>query len=140
MATPGGRLRREGFEEEMGSALDPSLVVEAAFDPRAGYEAAIKLLSRPEPPDAIFAASDSIALGVLYAADELGLDVPGDIGVAGFDGSAQESALHGRKLTTMAQSWGEISREVVDLLLEVIETSSAAPVSMDAELVVGSTT
>jgi DNA-binding LacI/PurR family transcriptional regulator len=82
-------LRRTAYEEWMDTAgLSPSRRVEGCDTTEAGgYEAAIKLLDvEPhERPTAIFAATDLSCIGALSAADELGLDVPGDVSFVGFD-------------------------------------------------------
>ena len=71
---------------ERGIELDDALVVSGGtFDREAGWEAAGRLLAAPEPPTAIIAANDSVALGVLAAVREAGMSVPGRLSVAGFD-------------------------------------------------------
>jgi LacI family transcriptional regulator len=82
-------LRRTGYEkalEAYGVGLDPSLIVEAA-DPTAaaGRAPALELLRRPDRPTAVFCFSDRIAMGFYQVADQLGLDIPGDLSVVGFD-------------------------------------------------------
>jgi LacI family transcriptional regulator len=70
---------------ERGFSVDEDLVVSGTFDREAGWEAATRLLSAPEPPTAIIAANDTVALGVLAAAREAGIAVPAGLSVAGFD-------------------------------------------------------
>lgn len=144
LAAPGGRLRKVGFEKEMGDSLKPSLVAESNFDSEDGYRVALRLLTTKPRPDAIFAASDVIAVGVLRAADELGLAVPGDVAIAGFDGSISMKSVgsggRGRELTTVCQPWEQISHVVVDLLLSVIESGIAEPVVLEGSLRIGTTT
>lgn len=71
--------------EQAGVAFDEDLVVRGSFDREAGLAAAHRLLGRAERPSAIIAANDLIALGLLAGARELGVDVPGELSVAGFD-------------------------------------------------------
>ena len=84
---------------------------------RQGLEAAHHLLSRRVKPTAIFASNDDMALGVLAAAQRLGLAVPGDISIAGFDDS-NASDLVWPTLTTVRQPMEEMARVAVDMLIE----------------------
>ena len=80
--------RGRGFEEglaEHGLKLDPALVRRGAYTFESGVEAATDLLSLPKPPTAIFAGNDEMAIGVMKAARDQGLDVPGDLSIVGFD-------------------------------------------------------
>ena len=72
---------------EAGLRMNPALQVDAASTEQAGYEAARTLLARGLPFDAVFAASDLIAIGALHALREAGLRVPEDVAVVGFDGT-----------------------------------------------------
>lgn len=99
------RLRRAGYESalaEAGIPLDPSLVVEAAApSAEAGRVAAEEVLRRPDRPTAVFCVSDRIAVGFYQAAARLGLEIPRDLSVVGFDNQADvaDSILPG--LTTV---------------------------------------
>lgn len=80
--------RGRGFEEglaEHGLKLDPALVRRGAYTFESGVEAATDLLALPKPPTAIFAGNDEMAIGVMKAARDRGLDVPGDLSIVGFD-------------------------------------------------------
>lgn len=82
-------LRRAGYEAglaQAGIAVDPSLIVEAS-DPgvAAGRDAAARLLQSGEPPTAVFCFSDQIAFGFYQVAQQLGLAIPDDLSVVGFD-------------------------------------------------------
>ncbi len=80
-------LRHRGYSEALAHAgLEPAGFATADFTIEGGYRAARALLDRPERPTAMFAASDELAFGVLFAARELGLDVPRDLSVIGVDG------------------------------------------------------
>jgi len=80
--------RRSGLEEglaERGLTLDPTLVAEGAYTFESGLECARLLLDRPDRPTAIFAGNDEMAAGALHAARELGLSVPRDVSIVGYD-------------------------------------------------------
>ncbi|MGO1638309.1 LacI family DNA-binding transcriptional regulator [Ancrocorticia populi] len=87
----------------------------AAWTRDGGYEAANDLLSLPEPPTAIFAASDLMAIGVLNAAQERGVRVPDDLAIVGLDGTA-ESKYVSPALTTVRQPLQLMAKTAVDLL------------------------
>lgn len=97
------------------------LVERGDFLQPGGYQATQKLLALPQPPTAIFAASDDMAIGALEAARECGLQVPADLSIIGFDDIPQ-SSLVSPKLTTVSQSLPEIGRIAVRTLLHYIET------------------
>ena len=139
VSSPGGRLRREGFEAEMGAALDPELVVESQFNLKSGEQAMEQLLERSPRPDAVFAASDVIARGALRAIEKAGLRVPGDIAVASFD-DADPSVGAGLELTTMRQPLAEISELAVNLLVDQVEGEEVSSQVLDTELVIGEST
>lgn len=100
---------------------------------------AIDLLSLPERPTAIFAASDTQAIGVLAAARQLELRVPDDLSVIGYDDIEAASYL---RLTTMRQPSFDLGMEGVRLLLETMERPAGAPkeLTFSTELVIRETT
>lgn len=80
--------RGRGFSEglaEYGLRLDPAYVRRGAYTFESGAEAAADLLALPDPPTAIFAGNDEMAIGVMKAARDRGLDVPFDLSIVGFD-------------------------------------------------------
>jgi LacI family transcriptional regulator len=80
--------RRRGYRDalaEAGLASDAALESAGAFDEQSGYRAATELLGRSPRPRAIFAANDAMAIGAISALHEHGLEVPGDMAIAGFD-------------------------------------------------------
>jgi len=80
------RLRGyRGALTSAGATPDGALERDGGFSEAGGYEAARSLLSLPVRPDAIFASNDSMAIGALSALRDAGLQVPGDISLAGFD-------------------------------------------------------
>ena len=86
--------------------------------PEDGWRQALQLLDGPQRPTAIFAASDTLALGVLKAARERNLHVPHDLAIIGFD-DLDFAAYAG--LTTVSQSLEESGRLAVELLLLHLE-------------------
>jgi LacI family transcriptional regulator len=97
--------RFEGFvaaHAERGLDFDPRLVLQGSFSFESGLECGRILLSRSERPTAIFAANDEMAAGVLHVARHLGLEVPAQVSVAGFDDSPLARHVY-PTLTTVRQ-------------------------------------
>lgn len=103
----------------IGLPVDPSLIRPGAFKAEMAHRAAQELLKLPRRPTAIMAGNDLMALGVMQAASDLGLRIPEDLAVAGFDDI--EIAAHRQiQLTTMAQQKAEMGRLAVAWILEII--------------------
>lgn len=125
---PGGRLeldltgeRLAGYEEGLGEAWDPALVRTVRPNaPEPAREATLELLREPEPPTAILAMSDILALGALEAASQLGVAVPTELSVVGFDDSPV-AGLASPRLTTVAQPHEEKGRLAAEWLMGEIE-------------------
>ena len=132
-------LRRRGFEQELSVAgLKPHAVVDADFTIDEGHRAAAALLDAGEPPTAIFAASDELAFGVLFAARERGLKVPGDLSVVGVDGHPFAEFFG---LTTIAQFPNAQGEAAGAAILELVETGAApGPEPLPFELVARAST
>ena len=96
------------------------LVVEGDFERSSGFAAANELLDLPDPPTAVFAANDNMAIGVLQAARERGISVPEDLSVVGFDDS-EAAGVVTPTLTTVRQPLAELGRTAVSLLMRMIE-------------------
>lgn len=105
---------------EAGILSDPSLIVYSDWRIPRGTEAAEELLSLPEPPTAIFAFNDNVAIGALNAARKRGLAVPDDLSVVGFDDTFQAQIVT-PMLTTVRQPLAEMGRTGVSLLTRIIE-------------------
>lgn len=101
---------------ESGRSTDGRLF-EAPYNRYDAYRVALKILSGPDRPPAIFCATDDQAIGVLRAARELRIDVPGELAVAGFD-DVKEAALTDPPLTTVASDRPAMARAAVDLVLD----------------------
>lgn len=137
--------RRKGFVQAMamaGLSVDPDLIIETPFGIDEGGEAFLRLCNRPLRPTAVVCSSDIFAFGALRQARRLGLRVPRDISITGFD-DTDFAELSVPSLTTVrtprrlmatrcAQSLiahlsGEIAISSVQLPCELIERESAGP-------------
>ena len=115
--------RLQGYEEtlaEAGLTVDPQLILPGDYTVETGRECARRLLTLPNPPTAIFAANDQSALGVYQAARSLGLDIPDDLSVIGFD-DIPEAAAASPGLTTIDQSVEQMGYLATQLLVKLIE-------------------
>jgi LacI family transcriptional regulator len=113
-------LRYQGYLRAMKThriAVDKELVHQGDFTFPSGVDGAHHLLSRRNRPTAVFASNDDMALGVLAAAQRLGLAVPGDLSIAGFDDSAA-AGLVWPPLTTVRQPLELMARVAVEMLTE----------------------
>jgi LacI family transcriptional regulator len=111
--------RRSGFEEaleERGLSLAKGYAVEGAYTFESGIEAGRKLLAMEPRPTAVFAGNDEMAAGVLHAARQLGVRVPEDISVIGFDDFQIASRLW-PQLTTVRTPTREIGRLAAERLM-----------------------
>jgi LacI family transcriptional regulator, galactose operon repressor len=136
--------RLRGFHAALGSAgilAQPELVVEGNFEIGPGKRAALELLDLPEPPTAIFAFNDNIAIGVIQAARERGIRVPDELSVVGFD-DVEAAEIVSPELTTVRQPLAEMGRMAVSLLERLIEGQriEALHVELRTQLVVRSST
>ncbi|CAN5465996.1 LacI family DNA-binding transcriptional regulator [soil metagenome] len=138
------RMRSTGFwaaVKEAGENVDSAEEVEGELNPSSGYSTAMELLARPERPDGFVCAADSVASGAIDAARELGIDVPGQLSITGFDDSA--FAIHTNpQLTTVRMPLREIGTAAVELLIAMIEKRDIANrhVVVDNELVLRGST
>jgi LacI family transcriptional regulator len=105
--------------ELAGLPFDPALVQSGDYTRASGQEAARILLARPDRPTAIFAANDQAAFGVMDVALEMGLHIPSDLSIVGFD-NIPEAAQVTPKLTTVDQSIREMGAIAVKLLLGML--------------------
>jgi LacI family transcriptional regulator, galactose operon repressor len=119
---PAARTRREAFYREMrqcGLPVPEAYVLEGRFTARGGEEAATDLLSLPERPTAIFAGNDNMAMGAYRAARRLGLRVPDDLSLVGFDDAEYAPALD-PPLTTVRFPRPEMAEGAAELLTDLI--------------------
>ncbi|MDX1416013.1 MAG: LacI family DNA-binding transcriptional regulator [Candidatus Promineifilaceae bacterium] len=134
--------RREGFLcaiKEAGIPYNKDYYREGGLDSEEARQRAHELLNLPEPPTAVFAYSDTQAIGVLEAARDLGLRVPEDLSVIGYDDIEAAKFL---QLTTIRQCLFDSGVKGAQLLLEVMSNGDQKPheLILPTELVVRSST
>ena len=118
--------RLAGYREGLGDAWDERAVRTCRPNaPEPARIAALELLESPRPPTAMLAMSDVLALGALQAAAELGIAVPGELSLVGFDDSPA-AVLSIPPLTTVAQPQEEKGRLAAQWLIEAMERGPAA--------------
>lgn len=118
------RLRMQGFKAALRDAqldLLPEYLVHTTFRMEDSYQIALDLLRLPNPPDAIFAVSDYVALGVLKAARQLNIQIPQELALIGFSNLAVGPLLE-PSLTTISQQPHEMGEETARILLKNIES------------------
>ena len=118
-----------------GVQPDPALQFDAVTSDEAGYAAARRLIESGAAFDAVFAASDVIAIGAMRALDEAGLSVPGDVAVVGFDNIPAASMTH-PPLSTIMQDTQGAGELLVETLLAHIEGSDPPPTRLPTRLIV----
>jgi DNA-binding LacI/PurR family transcriptional regulator len=138
------RARVSGFRsahDEADLPVDPELVRYGNFYVDAGYEYGLKMLDRLDRPTAVFAGSDLQAMGVLRAARRLGLDVPGQVSVIGYD-NLPVAAWTDPALTTVNQPLRDMAETATRMLLDLARGADlpTSRVDLVTELVVRETT
>ncbi|GAA3458257.1 LacI family DNA-binding transcriptional regulator [Saccharothrix longispora] len=122
--------RLEGYRLALADAglpvRDDLIATALDYHRRDGAEAMARLLSAPEPPDAVFCFNDLLATGAVRAAAERGVRVPHDVAVAGFD-NTEEGAYSLPSLTTVAPDKVAVARAAVDLLHRRVEDPRRPP-------------
>jgi DNA-binding LacI/PurR family transcriptional regulator len=135
--------RLAGFEEALrqhGHQLDRSLLRIGNSTLESGKSAGCQLLQLPEPPTAIFATNDMMAIGVLSAAWELGIRVPDQLSVVGFD-DIHLAAYQSPPLTTVIMRESAVAERALRLLFRMIEGEQVtSPPMLQPELVVRGST
>ena len=127
--------------ENAGLAYDDSLVVFADFQVDGGYNAATQLISGPNPPTAIFACNDLMAIGAMRSGLDAGLVLPGDLSIVGFDDIIMASYTN-PSLTTILHPKREMGSRATTMLLERISENDLAPrrVVLSTQLIVRDST
>jgi LacI family transcriptional regulator len=124
-----GVLRRRGFQAALADAgigADSDLIVESGFTEEGGARAAEKLLALPEPPTALFAVTDLTAIGAYGVARRMGLRLPEDLAIAGYNDIPLASRLV-PALTTVRVPIHEFGSVAARILLEQIDSGELAP-------------
>jgi LacI family transcriptional regulator len=102
------------------------LIEPGNFNYESGFEAGHRLLGRGDRPTAILAQNDDMAVGALMAARELGLGVPDEVSIAGFDDS-EVSRITWPRLTTVRQPVFEMAVTAADMVIAQLEGSAVPP-------------
>ncbi len=129
-------LRFSGFKNAMtkaGLSVYSEWVEDGDFTYKSGVEAGVKILSGSNKPTAIFASNDDAAAGVMAAAGRLGLKVPEDVSVVGFDDTPIASSVWPR-LTTIRQPVSEMGYQAAKLLVSK-EDSEQTVFSLEHDLI-----
>ena len=121
--------------QQAGLSVDTALQENAESTERSGYEAMDALIARGVGFDAVFAASDLIAIGALRALSVHGLRVPQDVALAGFDDIAMASFVN-PPLTTVLQDTRQAGEVLVDSLLRLIRAQPVESAILPAKLIV----
>jgi DNA-binding LacI/PurR family transcriptional regulator len=125
------RARLDGYRtalETAGMAIDPELIRGGAFEIASGATDAAELFALADPPTAIFALNDGIAIGVYHAASLAGLRIPDDLSVVGFDNYALDEWLV-PPLTTVHQPLDEMGAAAARMVLDLALDSARSPTS-----------
>jgi LacI family transcriptional regulator len=130
--------RKQGYLDSLregGQPVDEALMVSGDFTQAGGYEAMQRLL--PHQPDAVFVASDTMAMGALQAIRGAGLTVPDDIALVGFDDLPQATMVD-PPLTTVRQPIRRMGVLAAEMLVECLENEAAPPrhIVLPTELVI----
>ncbi len=136
--------RRDAFcaaLTEAGVTVRPEYLIAGQYNRESGQENAHCLLALPEPPTAIFAGNDVLALAALDAARERGLSIPDDVSIVGFDDIPAASMVT-PQLTTIRQPLTEIGARATRLLIDIIEGRPSEPAVhlLEPKLIVRGTT
>lgn len=135
------QARRAGYRRAVAEGAldaDPALILEGDFTESSGHAAAHALLRLADRPTAVFAANDSMAIGALRAFREAGLDVPGDLALAGFDDIPVAEYVT-PALTSVHVPIYEMGARAVEAVLDAVaapEADGAAPITLPTRLVV----
>ncbi|RNB81076.1 LacI family transcriptional regulator [Brevibacillus nitrificans] len=120
--------RQRGFCEFLQEKGIEPMMEEGDYTYEKAYDAAIRLLKSSQRPDAIFGANDITALGALDAAEAMGLNVPNDIAVVGFD-NIKMASWPSHELTTWEQPVDEMIELTINTLLNEMKIEAVEPVS-----------
>ena len=136
--------RLRGYRGALAAAgvmPDITLEIESDWHTSGGYAAAKALLELPEPPTAIFAFNDMLAIGAMQAARECGLRIPEKLSIVGFDDTFEASIVT-PTLTTVRQPWPEMGRMAVAQLVRMVQDQriEALHLELETKLVVREST
>lgn len=135
---PEANLRYEGFcqaHDELGYSYDPDLKLEEGFGGGTAFAAVQNLIDVGTKFDAVFAASDVLAMAAIHALNSRGVGVPDDVAVVGYDDIGQ-AALNTPALTTIKQNIALGGELLVDLLVRMIAGETVQSQLTPTELIV----
>lgn len=136
-----GEQRQQGYEQalrELGLTFRKEYITSSDFfSMESGYDAMNGLLTLPDPPTAVFAAGDLLALGAIRAVQDRGLNVPGDVSIVGFD-DIEMSRYITPALTTIRQHTEQLGAVAAEILTSSIEEQDTAvkSVMLPVELII----
>lgn len=142
-STPLTKARMQGVRaalKDFGCGADLAFVVNGDFTMESGY-GAVSDIDDGQMPDAVFCFNDEMAIGVIKRLSDLGLEVPGDVSVAGFD-NIEFSRYIRPSLTTISQPTTQIGETAMRLLFELMEgrTPETPQIILPTDLIVRDTT
>jgi LacI family transcriptional regulator len=127
-----GRQRERGYRqalENAGIPFDPALVRAAGYAESESTESALQLLQLDDRPTAVFAANDVSAIATMEVAMTLGMQVPRDLSVIGFD-NVPESTVVRPALTTIEQPLQLMGQRAVEMLLDLLAGKTPEPMRL----------
>jgi len=119
-----------------GIAYDPDEYVHSRFSLEGGYESAMRFFETHRDVTAVLAMSDMMAMGITRALHEMGLRVPQDVSVAGFDGTVM-GRYYVPSIASVRQPTEEIARKSVELLCDMLEGGQAQHIKVGYSMVEG---
>ena len=131
--TGGGR--HAGFlqaMQEAGITVRAEWIVQGDFEPESGYQAMQQILSQKQRPTAVFCGGDIMAMGAICAADEMGLRVPQDISVIGYD-NVRNARYFTPALTTVHQPKAQLGEKALEMLLDRITSKREEPQTIEVQ-------
>lgn len=131
--TGGGR--HAGFlqaMQEAGISVRPEWIVQGDFEPESGYQAMQQILNQKQRPTAVFCGGDIMAMGAICAADEMGLRVPQDISVIGYD-NVRNARYFTPALTTVHQPKAQLGEKALEMLLDRITSKREEPQTIEVQ-------
>ncbi|WP_047150914.1 LacI family DNA-binding transcriptional regulator [Aneurinibacillus tyrosinisolvens] len=120
--------RQRGFKEVLAKHGYELMREVGHYTYEGGYAAAVRLLQSPEPPDGIFCANDIMALGAIDAAKQLGIHVPEEVSIIGFD-DITSASWSSYSLTTWQQPVDDMVDAAIDLLSNEMAKEKSEPVT-----------
>lgn len=136
------QLRLQGWMKVLTAEdIQPFSLLQGDWSAASGYQLGCQLVAYPKKPSAILVANDQMALGVLRALHESGIDVPNQISVIGYD-DTDDSAYFYPPLTTIRQDFDLLGRKAAEFMINLLAKSSITPTQsvLPTELVVRQTT